>query len=165
MVQMHPVRSFRRRDEQMSQQELAGASDPLWQRGGQRAHTVTRSPKPRVTDAQNKGDGAFMEPSRRNQWPPPAIGHPPKPLKQAKSVAVGCDWMVRRGSTVESVRGRGGPVQLPRARLKASSSSSSYRSSLRQERGSFVGHGVSSTWRTQESGCGTSGDRCAMPRQ
>jgi hypothetical protein len=33
------------------------------------------------------------------------IGRPPKPLKQAKSIAVGCDWLPRASNGKEGVSG------------------------------------------------------------
>jgi hypothetical protein len=50
-------------------------------------------------------DGAFMEPSRRDQWQQRQIGGPPKPQEQAKSVAVGCDWLPRPSNGEEGVDG------------------------------------------------------------
>jgi hypothetical protein len=59
-------------------------------------------------------DGAFMEPSGRNQWQPVTNRNAAKRPKQAKTVATGCDWLPIGAYGKEGVDGSSPSEGLPK---------------------------------------------------
>jgi hypothetical protein len=87
-----------------------GRTDPLSTEAGSRLRRTTRDASDTAShQGFEREDGALMEQSGRNPWQPVAKGTPREPLKQAKTVATGCDQLLIGAHGKEGVGGSSPP--------------------------------------------------------